>query len=88
MTTGLDGIGRRHRGWQRGCLVGFVVPPALSSSGAPAFCLWDGTRRFRGLEICGSALARDHPVGLSVTQVRDWGSFSTATPLPDAIIHH
>lgn len=57
MTTGLYGIGRRHLGWQRGCRGGLVVPPALSSLGAPAFCLWDGTRRFRGFEICGGALA-------------------------------
>ena len=57
MTTGLDGIGRRHRGWQRGCRGGFVVPAALSSSGTPSFWLWDGTRRFRGFEIRGGALA-------------------------------
>ena len=57
MTTGLYGIGRRYQGWRRGCRGGFVVPPALSSSGAPAFWLWDGTRRFRGFEIRGGALA-------------------------------
>lgn len=57
MTTGLDGIGRRHRGWQRACQGGFVAHPALSSSGAPAFWLWDETRRFRGFEIRGGALA-------------------------------
>jgi hypothetical protein len=57
VTTGLDGIGRQHRGWHRDCRGGFVVPPALSSSAAPAFWLWDGTRRFRGFEIRGGALA-------------------------------
>jgi hypothetical protein len=36
---------------------GFVVPPALSSSAAPAFWLGDGIRRFRGFEIRGGALA-------------------------------
>ena len=57
MTTGLDGIGRRHRGWQRACQGGFVAHPALSSSGAPAFWLWDETRRFRGFEIRGGGSA-------------------------------
>ena len=57
MTTGLYGIGRRYQGWRRGCRGGFVVPPALSSSAAPAFWLWDGTRRLRGFEIRGGALA-------------------------------
>jgi hypothetical protein len=57
VTTGLDGIGRQHRGWHRDCRGGFVVPPALSSSAAPAFWLWDGTRRFRGFEIRGGGSA-------------------------------
>ncbi len=57
MTTGLDGIGRQHRGWHRDCWGGFVAPPALSSSAVPAFWLWDGTRRFRGFEFLGGGSA-------------------------------